>query len=125
MDVRRALVVDDDAQVAALAGRWLRSAGCEAVLASSFGDARVQIALCEPAILIADVRLSGFNGIQLGLLARRVRPDTRIVIISGWDDPRRFSRNRCRPSSCSLLSASLRRRPDQPLFALPQAALTL
>ena len=87
MDVTRALVVDDDAQVAALAGRWLRSAGCEAMVASSFGDARVQIELCEPAILIADVRLSGFNGIQLGLLARRVRPDTRIVIISGWDDP--------------------------------------
>jgi DNA-binding NtrC family response regulator len=87
MNERKAVVVDDDAQVLALAGRWLHLAGCEAVMASSFADARVQIELCEPTILIADVRLSGFNGIQLGLLARRVRSDARVLIISGWDDP--------------------------------------
>ena len=82
----RAVVVDDDPQVLALAGRWLRSAGCDAVMSTSFSDARMQIAVFEPAILIADVRLGTFNGLQLGLLAREIRSDVRILIISGWDD---------------------------------------
>jgi FixJ family two-component response regulator len=82
-----AVVVDDDPQVLSLASRWLRSAGCESVMSSScFADARVQIKVFEPSILIADVRLGDFNGLQLGLLARRVRTDVRILIISGWDD---------------------------------------
>ena len=82
----KAVVVDDDPQVLSLAGRWLRSAGCETVMSSSFAEARVQIEVCEPSILIADVRLGDFNGIQLGLLARRIRFDVRVLIISGWDD---------------------------------------
>ena len=86
MDMR-AVVVDDDPQVLSLASRWLKSAGCESVMSSScFADARVQIKVFEPSILIADVRLGDFNGIQLGLLARRIRTDVRVLIISGWDD---------------------------------------
>lgn len=81
-----AVVVDDDPQLLALVGRWLRSAGCETVLTSGFAEARVQIEVCAPAILVADVRLGDFNGIQLGLLARQTRPDVRLLIISGWDD---------------------------------------
>jgi DNA-binding response OmpR family regulator len=83
----KAVIVDDDPQVLSLAGAWLRSAGCDAMLSSCFADARVQIGLFEPTILIADVRLDGFNGIQLGMLARRVRSDVRVLFISGVDDP--------------------------------------
>lgn len=85
MDIK-AMVVDDDPQVLSLTARWLRSAGCEVVMSSSFAEARLQIEVCEPSILVADVRLGDFNGLQLGLLARRVRSDVRVLIISGWDD---------------------------------------
>ena len=82
----KALVVDDDAQVLSLAARWLRSAGCDAMMSGSFADAQTKIMVCQPSILIADVRLGDFNGIQLGLLAQRIRMDVRVLIISGWDD---------------------------------------
>src|SRR5262245_482088 len=82
-----AVVADDDPQVLSLTGAWLRAAGCDALLSSSFADAEVQIKTFEPTILIADVRLNGFNGIQLGRLACRVRSDTRVLMISGVDDP--------------------------------------
>ncbi len=82
----RAVVVDDDPHVLSLASRWLKKAGCDAVMSSSFADAQMQIVVFEPTILIADVRLGDFNGIQLGLLAQRIRGDVRILIISGWDD---------------------------------------
>jgi DNA-binding response OmpR family regulator len=81
-----AVVVDDDPHVLSLAARWLRRAGCDAVMSSTFEDAQTQILVFEPSILIADVRLGDFNGIQLGLLAQRIRRDVRILIISGWDD---------------------------------------
>jgi two-component system response regulator RegA len=81
-----AVVVDDDPQVLTLAARWLRSAGCEPVMSSCFADARMQIKVFEPSIVIADVRLGGFNGLQLGLLARQIREDVRVLIISGWDE---------------------------------------
>ena len=81
-----ALVADDDPQVLAITARWLMTAGYNVVTASDFADARAQIRLREPGIVIADVRLGEFNGIQLGLLAREIRPDVRVVIISGFDD---------------------------------------
>jgi FixJ family two-component response regulator len=81
-----AVIVDDDPHVLSLAGRWLRQAGCHAVMSRSFADAQTQIVVFEPTILIADVRLGDFNGIQLGHLAQRIRGDVRILIISGWDD---------------------------------------
>ena len=37
--------------------------------------------------MITDVRLGAFNGLQLAILARAVRPDTRVVVFSGFDDP--------------------------------------
>lgn len=84
--MKRVLVVDDDPQVLSLTARWLRAAGYDPVMSNDFRDARVQIQVCEPSIVVADVRLGSFNGIQLGLLARRIRFDAGVVIISGWDD---------------------------------------
>ena len=82
----KALVVDDDPQVLALASRWLQSGGFEALTATCFADARVQIQVFNPAVVVADVRLGDFNGIQLGMLAQSNRADVRVVIMSGFGD---------------------------------------
>jgi len=82
----KVLVVDDNPQVLALASRWLQSEGYEALTATCFADARVQIQVFEPAIVIADVRLGDFNGIQLGMLAQTIRSDVRVIIMSGFGD---------------------------------------
>src|SRR5215470_16184965 len=82
----RVLVVDDDPHVLSLTARYLRAAGYDPVLSNDFGDARVQIGVVEPDVVVADIRLGSYNGIQLGILARTVRADAGVVIISGYDD---------------------------------------
>jgi|RhiMetdeSRZDD1v2_1073273.scaffolds.fasta_scaffold04051_20 two-component system, response regulator YesN len=85
--MRRALIIDDDVQTLALTKRWLQAAGYEVVTSSDFLDGRAQLRACLPDVMIADVRLGAFNGLQLGLLARDRFPEVRVVIVSGWDDP--------------------------------------
>jgi DNA-binding response OmpR family regulator len=82
----KALVVDDDPQILTFIRHALEAAGHQVVTATQFKDAREQIARLQPAIVIADVRLGDFNGIQLGILAKSAHPEVRVVIISGWDD---------------------------------------
>jgi two-component system response regulator RegA len=85
--MRRALIVDDDSQVLTLTTRWFTEAGYAVDAAATFADARARIDAIEPDVLVVDVRLNGFNGVQLAALARARRPETRIVVISGFDDP--------------------------------------
>ena len=84
--MKRVLVVDDDSQVLALMGRWLSGAGYDVVMADNFKDACKQLQAIAPEIAVIDVRLAEFNGLQLGMLAREVQPDVRLVFVSGWDD---------------------------------------
>jgi DNA-binding response OmpR family regulator len=81
-----ALVVDDDKQVLSLVGRWLKNAGYEVSTCDDFGAAKQRVRDGGSEVLIVDVRLQGFNGIHLAILARELRPETRIVVLSGWDD---------------------------------------
>jgi DNA-binding response OmpR family regulator len=85
--MKSALVVDDDKQVSSLVARWLSKAGYDVSTCEDFGAARERILNDTPPVLIVDVRLAGFNGIQLAILARQLHPETRIVVLSGWDDP--------------------------------------
>jgi DNA-binding NtrC family response regulator len=85
--MKRALVVDDDSQVRSVTERWLLSEGYEVTTAQDFRNAKAEIGTQVPELLVADVRLGEFNGIQLGILAKSVRPDVQVVIMSGWDDP--------------------------------------
>lgn len=84
---RRALVVDDDVQVLSLLKRWLEDAGYDVSTTVSFADAKLLIESDKPDVLVVDVRLEAFNGIQLAVRARAERFDTRIAIVSGFDDP--------------------------------------
>ena len=81
------LLVDDDLSLLGALSRFLSDSGFQVVACSTFEDAKREIAILRPEILITDVRLGAFNGLQLALLARDVRADTRLVVFSGFDDP--------------------------------------
>jgi DNA-binding response OmpR family regulator len=81
------LLVDDDLSLLGALSRFLADSGFEVVPCSTFEDAKREIATWRPDILVTDVRLGAFNGLQLALLARDVRPDVRVVVFSGYDDP--------------------------------------
>lgn len=81
------LLVDDDLSLLGALSRFLADSGFDVVPCSTFEDAKREIALLRPDIVVTDVRLGAFNGLQLALLARDVREDVRIVVFSGFDDP--------------------------------------
>lgn len=82
----KVLVVDADTQnVRALVAAF-RSHGCEPLEATSFEAAKRLWMAEHPPMLIADVRLGQFNGLQLLLRAKADRPDVVAVITCPTDD---------------------------------------
>lgn len=80
----RVLLVDDDPDVVDQIRDVLQANGFETTTATTFDGGR-QLLEAEPPpdVLIADVRLGQFNGLQLVM---RRNPATRAVVISGyWD----------------------------------------
>jgi FixJ family two-component response regulator len=54
---------------------------------NEFNEARLEIRVGEPDVVVVDIRLGEFNGIQLGMLAKQVNADAQVVVMSGWNDP--------------------------------------
>ncbi len=84
---RRILLVDDDEALLAGFGEYLRAAGQDATACSSFEVAKQLLRTTAYDVLITDVRLGAFNGLQLALLARDLYPRIRLIVFSGFDDP--------------------------------------
>jgi DNA-binding response OmpR family regulator len=82
-----ALIVDDNPHVVSITERWLSDAGYSVATAYDFEDAARQLINEMPDIVLVDVRLGTFNGLQLAIKAREQFPGARIVVMSAWDDP--------------------------------------
>ena len=81
------LIVDDDVSLLSALSRYLADSGFRVVFEQRLrGRQGAHLHGC-PDIVITDVRLGAFNGLQLAILARAVRPDARVVVFSGFDDP--------------------------------------
>lgn len=81
----RILVVDDEPAVVETLREILLGAGYQTLGATSFEDGRrLLLATPVPDVIVADIRLGDFNGLQLVLL----RPDaTAAIVITGHPDP--------------------------------------
>jgi DNA-binding NtrC family response regulator len=84
---KRVLVVDDDESVRRIVKRWLTDAGCAVSLCDNFAMARQQLVASPPDVLLTDVRLGAYNGLQLVILAKDQRPDMLAIVMSAYDDP--------------------------------------
>lgn len=83
----RVLVVDDDASLLDAIEAAFREAGEEVVASRSFEEARRILREQSFDVLITDVRLGAFNGLQLAVIAHGLWPSIRVVVFSGFDDP--------------------------------------
>jgi DNA-binding NtrC family response regulator len=83
---KRVLVVDDDQSLLEGLESVLVDAGEEVVACNTFGDAREALKTEHFDVLILDVRLGDFNGLQLALIGRERNPDARIIVFSGYTD---------------------------------------
>src|ERR671913_2489134 len=86
-DARRVLMVDDEPALLDGFRIAFTRAGRPVVTSDSFEDARKKLLDEKFDILITDVRLGQFNGLQLAIIARDRDPEIGIIVFSGYDDP--------------------------------------
>ena len=87
MTRRKVLILEDEKAVADLYARELRARGLDAVVCTSFPDARDVLKQEVPDALLTDVRVGAFNGLQLVHLFRSLSPHGTVVVATGHDDP--------------------------------------
>jgi two-component system cell cycle sensor histidine kinase/response regulator CckA len=85
-EVKRVLVVDDDANVREMTARMLRAEGHEVLAASTLAQARAILGddTIRLDALVTDVVLGAEQGTDLIGPCRKSRPGTRIVVTSGY-----------------------------------------
>lgn len=84
---QRILLVDDEPGLLEALRVALERAGREVVACRTFDDAREKLLTERFDVLVTDVRLGAFNGLQLAIIARSRAADMRIIVFSGFDDP--------------------------------------
>lgn len=84
---RRVLIVDDDLSLLAAIERAFQDAGENVVATSTFEEARRVLRDQAFDVLVTDIRLGAFNGLQLAVIARHSYPSIRLLVFSGFDDP--------------------------------------
>ncbi len=81
-----AVVVDDDAAVLRLLKDLLLGAGFEVEAYNDFPAAKERLAAGGVVVLVTDVRLGAFNGLQLVVRAKATSPDVVAIVLTGFDD---------------------------------------
>ena len=83
----RILVLDDDEHALSGIVELLRDADYRVTGAATYDAAKRLLATGSYDLLITDVRLRGFNGLNLVMKSRSEYPDMAVMIISGYDEP--------------------------------------
>jgi DNA-binding response OmpR family regulator len=83
----RILVLDDDENALSGIVELLRDAEYGVTGALTYEAAKRQLEASSFDLLITDVRLRGFNGLNLVMKCRSDYPDMAVIIISGYDEP--------------------------------------
>jgi len=86
-DGKHVLIVDDDRAVLGLVEQWLTAAGYLVVACDRFETAKQHLTDGAPDVLLTDVRLGAFNGLQLVILAKEQGSHTMALVMSAFDDP--------------------------------------
>jgi CheY-like chemotaxis protein len=78
------LVVDDDPTVLTVLADMLEDLGCDVISAVNGRDALDQLRRNERiSILITDINMPGMDGHELAHLAKRIRPELKVLQLSG------------------------------------------
>jgi CheY-like chemotaxis protein len=81
----RALIVDDNEDVLAIAVELFKNMGYDVLTANSANEAIEIIKRSEHIdVLFSDVVMPGMNGVQLAKLAREIMPKLTILLASGF-----------------------------------------
>jgi DNA-binding NtrC family response regulator len=86
-DLKRIFVVDDDRQVLRYLTELLQESGYDTVSCERFLDAKGMLATSRPDLLLTDLRLGAYNGLQLAIFARERHPGLPVIVLTGYEDP--------------------------------------
>ena len=78
------LVLDDDAPLRNRLGRALESRGFEPTLVASVAEALAAVKVRPPAFAVLDMRLEDGNGLRVVEAINDVRPDARVIMLTGY-----------------------------------------
>ena len=81
------LVVDDDSSVRLMLLQLLGTAGYDVLSAATFEEGRQLVDTGNPDLLLVDIRLSQFNGLQLAVRSRVNHPHRPVIVMTGHSDP--------------------------------------
>jgi len=84
---QRVLIVDDEPALLEAIKIAFTRAGREVVACDSFEAARDRLLAEDFDVMLTDVRLGAFNGLQLAVIARDQDREMGIIVFSGFDDP--------------------------------------
>jgi DNA-binding response OmpR family regulator len=82
-----ALVVEPNEEDRVFITSTLTSVGFTVATADNFRDAKALLVANPPALLLTEIRLGPYNGLQLALRGRSAKPEMTIVLASGFPDP--------------------------------------
>lgn len=93
---RRVLVVDDNADAAAMLAAILRHLGSEVHVAHSGIEALREAELLRPDVILLDIGMPGMNGFEVARRLRAQRPERQplIIAVTGWGKPDDEARSR-------------------------------
>jgi two-component system response regulator GlrR len=80
----RVLVVDDDPNYLDSISEFLEAAGYDPIAASTFEAGKRALAEQRPDLLLLDVRLGAYNGLQFISTGANTIP---AILVTGFDDP--------------------------------------
>ncbi len=78
------LVLDDDGPLRMRLGRALESRGFQPTLVASVAEALSALKVFAPAFAVVDMRLEDGNGLGVVEAIHAVRPDARVVMLTGY-----------------------------------------
>ncbi len=78
------LIVDDDDPFRRRLARAMEKRGFEVRMADSIAGGRAAITAEPPAYAVIDLRLEDGNGLELVELLKERRPDSRVVVLTGY-----------------------------------------
>jgi len=80
------LLVDDDQYLLDTLARFMRRAGYEVAPFCQFDAAKTFLSQNTPDVLITDIRLGAFNGLQLIVALKERDPNATAIVLTGFDD---------------------------------------
>jgi len=81
------LIVDDDPATLAGLAALVEGAGHSVAVASDFAEGRRLLMQLPVDLVIVDVRLGAYNGLQLLVLSKSLQPPPAAIVTSGFEDP--------------------------------------